>query len=338
MAYNQFSGLLYIANEESDNVSIIRDLKFAGNIPTGNWPNFVASDPLSDAVYVSHVWNGIWVMNGTTITAQIPGYGESYTPMVNPINGYTYVTDLHRPISIIRGREKIADLFVPDFNGKTLVWHLAVDYDASTGLSYFASWEHGAMTVVDGTIVVDQFSYEGEGATDMAIDSQRRLLFVANNRANKDAASPNNISVIDLNTLQVKSIYSSKYSLHLGLDQLTGYVYVTNPEDNTVTVLRGRNEVATYAAGNKPWHVAVDSVRGLAYITHAADNSVTIYRDGVQLSSIALPEDKGFEPYQIVIDEESGRVFILNRSSKEKPTYPDLQVTICREPWVHILE
>ena len=76
MAYNQYSGLLYITNEDSRNVSIIRDKEFAGNIATGNWPKFVVSDPNSDRVTISHVWDGIRIMQGTNITADIPKYVE----------------------------------------------------------------------------------------------------------------------------------------------------------------------------------------------------------------------------------------------------------------------
>lgn len=338
MAFNKTSGLLYITNEKSNNLSVILNQSHVSNIATGKWPIYIESDPFSDRVYLSHVWDGISILNGYDVTSHMPGYGESYYIVVNAFNGYTYVTDLHHPITIIQGNEKVVDLFVPDFEGNVIDWQLAADYDKLTGLTYFASWQFGAMTAVDGTKVVDQFPFYGEGASDMIIDSHRKLIYVANNRAFDDKESPNNISIVDLKNKDVTSIFSAKLSKHVALDPVTGYVYVTNPKDNSVTVLQGKQEVATYSTGKRPWDVAVDSMTGYAYVTNAGDNSISIFRNGVPVTTIALPEDKGFEPYQVTIDEETGRVYILNRSSEEDPTYPERQVTICRQPWVHLLQ
>ena len=338
MTYNRFSGLLYIANEESNNVSIIKDQSLIGNVPTGKWPIHVEADPDSDRVYLSQVWDDIKLFKGGEITDSIPGYGEPYTITVNPVNGYTYVTDLHRPINIIRGSEKVMNLFVPDFNGQVIGWQLAEDYDQFTGLTYFASWQHEAMTVVDGTKVVDQFSFEGLGASDMVVDSQRGLIVVANNLAFYDSKSPNNLSVVNIGNQEVTSIYSAKYSYRVALDPTTGYVYATNPEDNSVTVLQGTREVATYLSGKKPREVAVDSMTGYAYVTNSEDNSLSVFRDGMPVTTIELPENKGFNPWYVTIDEESGRVFVLNRSSVKRSSSLGTDAVECKRPWLHILE
>lgn len=338
MTYNSHSDILYVANEKSDNISLISGMDFAGNIATGQWPIYIKSDPKSDRVYLSHVWDGIRVLNGSEITGSIPPAGESYFITVNPVNDYTYVTDLHGQITIIRDSARVMDLIVPEFEGHTIVWQLAADYDLLTGLTYFASWRYGALTIVDGTEVVDQFSFEGEGASDMVVDAHRRLIYITNNRAYDDEKSPNNISIVDMDSHQVTSIYSAKYSYRVGLDPVTGFVYATNPEDNSVTVLQGDKEVATYWSGKKPREVAVDPVTGYAYITNSEENSISVFRDGVPVTKIELPEDMGFKPWYMTIDEGSGRVYVLNRSSREKPTYPDKQVLECKEPWVHILD
>ncbi len=340
LAFDRFSKALYIVNEESDDVTVIRDKAFAGNIPTGNWPVNIASDPNSNKVYLTHVLDGIRVLQNGIITANIRPYGESYTILINPVNGYTYITDLHSPITIIRGLNKVMDLFVPDFQGNQIGWQLASAYDDATGLSYFASWQHRALTVVDGTEVVDQFSYEGVGAIDMVIDSQRRLLIVTNDLADYDELLGNNISIINLDNQQVTPVFSARASYHADLDPVTGYVYVTNPSEDTVTVLQGEREVATYETDEAPREVAVDALRGYAYVTNAGDNSVTVLKDGEIVSVIDLPRDKGFEPYNLTIDEETGTVYILNRSSVNKGTDSDrsTEVVQCKQPWLHILE
>jgi DNA-binding beta-propeller fold protein YncE len=338
IAHNRFTDTLYIANEESDDISIIRNGTLIGNIPTGNWPIHVQSDPKSDKVYLSHVLNGIRVLQGQSIIADIPAYGESYTILVNPVNGYTYITDLQRPINILRGVEKVVDLFVPDFEGNTIRWQLATDYDPLTGLTYFASWQWRAVTVLDGPDVVDQFSFEGEGASDLIVDPYNRTIVVANNRAFHDVKYHNNISIIDMDSKKVTPVVSAEFSYRVALDKVSGYVYVTNSSEDTVTILHGQELIGTFYSGDFPREVAVDSRRGLAYITNAEENTISVFRDGVFLSLIELPQDKGFKPWDLTIDEETGRVFILNRSTVEVHNSKGIDSVECKEPWVHILQ
>ena len=117
IAINRTSGNIYITNEYSDNVSLLRETGFVGNIATGTWPIWVESDPNSVRVYVSNVLSGVTVMEGDVIKKQIDPYHESYNITINATNGYTYVTDLHRPITIIQGEERVTDLFVPNYEG-----------------------------------------------------------------------------------------------------------------------------------------------------------------------------------------------------------------------------
>ena len=338
IAINHHSNLVYITNEQTDNVSILQDLKLVGSIDTGKWPINVESDPRSDTVYVSNIHSGISVLNTGVKTAQIPAYYEPYSITVNPVNNYTYVTDLNDPITIIRGSEKIMDLFVPDFNGQGIHWQLASGYDKLTGLTYFASWQYGIITVVNGTEVVDQFQFYGEGAKDLAVDPYRRLLITTNIRAKQDKKSYNNISIVDLDSKQVTQINSGEVSEQVDIDLLTGYAYVTNPADDTVTVLQGTNHVATYRVRDKPRSVAVDSRTGFAYVTNTGDRSITVFKNGAPVETISFEENGGFQPWQVEVDESNGRVYVLNRSSKNKhrdrvPTYVD-----CKKPWVHVFQ
>lgn len=338
IAINQTTGTVYITNEYSDNVSLLHETDFIGNVATGRWPIWVESDPLSEKVYVSNVVSGVTVLEGDVIKKEIAPYHESYNITINPINGYTYVTDLHRPITIIQGEERIADLFVPNFGGFRIEWQLASDYDKKTGLTYFASWQKGAITVVDGLQVIDQFPYYGEGGKDMIIDSYRRLMYVANFRAGEDGQWFNNISIVNLDTKSVTGITTSDHSRHLAMDPTSGYVYATNPANDSVTVLQGTKEVATYQVGDEPWGVAVDPMTGYAYITNSGENSVSVFHDGEPVTKIELPPGKGYQPWQIAIDPQSHRVFIVNRSSKIKHNTMSLNSIECEQPWVHVLQ
>lgn len=338
IAINQRSGHVYITNEQSNNVSLLQSTIQVGNIDTGEWPIWVESDPRSVLVYVSNVVSGISVLQSGNITAQIPPYHEPYNITVNTVNGYTYVVDLHRPITILRGDEKITDLFVPNYDGFRIEWQLASGVDLQTGLTYFASWQKGILTVVDGLQVKEQFPYYGEGAKDMVIDSARRKMYTANFRAGEDGQWYDNISVVDLDTHAVTGLSTATNSRHMALDAVTGFVYVTNPEDDTVTVLLDGQVSNTYYSGERPWGVAVDPVTGFAYVANSGELSVTVFRDGAPVTKLYLPVDQGFQPWQIGVDTSAKQVYVINRSSREVQGSNVRDGLKCYEPWVHIFQ
>lgn len=341
---NPYSGITYITNERSANISIIRNMTHLHNVSTGVWPIYVESDPYSDLVYITHVVSGIYLFEGGNQTGQIPPYVESYTILPNPINGYTYITDLHRPITILKGKQKITDLFVPDFQGHQIQWQLAADYDEATGLSYFASWQKGVVTVVDGTTVVDQFNYIGAGAKDMVINPDKRLIYITNFRAGDEKDLPkNNISIINIDTKAVTPIISAGKSAFLDIDEVSGYVYVTNHEDNTVTVLNGTQIIATYPVGKGPWGVTVDSRTGYAFVANSGERSISIFKDGLFKETIDLPHDEGFQPWNVAVDPVGKEIYVLSRSSRYKDSgnpksINEANLIQCREPWVHIFQ
>lgn len=338
MSFNHHTKFLYTTNETSDNVSLIHGDAWVGNLVVGNWPAHVSSDPNSSRTYITTVFDGISILNGAVVTKHIPPFHESYTITINTVNGYTYINDLHEPITILQGDEKVTDLFVPDYNGHHIVWQLTGDFDRNTGKTYFASWQHGILTEVTDTAVTDQFEYFGIGAVDMVIDSQRGLIYIANSRPGAEEGPHNSISVVNIETKAVFMAFTSQRSRHLDLDPHTGIVYVSNPKDDTITVIKDRQILGVHPVGAKPWDVAVDQTRGYAYIGNSEDNTVSIFQDGAFIKKITLPEGKGYKPWRIVVDQESHDVYVLNRSSYIE-VYDDTGRTreVCEQPWVHIL-
>lgn len=338
IAINPLSNNVYITYEVSHLVGVVNGLDFVGNVYTGKWPIYVESDQHSRRTYVTNVLGDITVLDRGVVEAQVPAYHEAYFITINPINGYTYITDLHGPITIMRDTEKITDLSVPPFEGKASEWQLTSAYDPYTGLMYFASWQFGYLTVVDGTTVVRQFAYYGEGAKDMVIDADRRFIYLANFRAGEDGGPANNISVVNMDTGGTLQVYTGKHSRHIALDPASGYVYATNPEDDTVTVLLGRQVVATYAVGKRPWHVTVNPRTGHAFVTNSGEHSVTVFKDGAPLTTIELPAQQGYQPWVTAVHPINNTVYVVDRSSRI--VYDDLErpKLRCEQPWIHILK
>jgi YVTN family beta-propeller protein len=335
---NQATNNVFIANEFSDDISILRGSDFLGNVATGIWPTRIESDPLSSIIYVSHIVSGVTVLDNGVVIGNIEPYSESFAITINKLNGYTYVTDLGGPISIIEGTQKVKDLFAPDYGGQKINWQLTSAYDNRTGLTYFASWEEDAMTIVDGLEVVDQFPYFGQGANDIVIDSYRRLMYVANLRAHQDGPYTNNISIIDLNTYEVKQIWTADNSRNVAMDPVSGYVYITNTSSDSVTVLRGKEVIATYNLGKEPYGVTVDPVTGFAFVANSGELSVSVLRDGRPITKIELPENKGTRPNLVAVDPISHQLYVVSRSSRVKHGDNTLNRIECKDAWVNIYQ
>src|SRR5207249_391593 len=67
------NGYVYVANELSNNVSVINRTTVVGTVAVGNQPEGVGYDNRSGYIYVANFGsNNVSVINGTTVVATIP--------------------------------------------------------------------------------------------------------------------------------------------------------------------------------------------------------------------------------------------------------------------------
>lgn len=337
--YNSTSGYVYVANEESDNVSVIKDGIYLGEVAPGVWTKMLGSHPNNDTVYASGIRTGISILHGTTRTALLPAFYEPHTVVINTTNGYTYISDLAGHILIIKDEQIVKDIAVLDDIGDSLGWLLAGDFDATTGLTYFASWEHGQIIVLDGLELVERFSYGGVGAADMVIDPHRRWMYIANQRPGEEPGlSWANIAVLNLDTRATYLPATSQQSRNVALDPTSGLAYFTNYLDNTITIMQGPTEVATHFVGEAPWGVEVNPNTGYVYVTNSGEKSVSILRDGQMLSTIELPNDGDVrEPWGIAIDTNENLAYIIRKNTRLRSNSDQWAYTECLIPWATVL-
>lgn len=126
-------------------------------------------------------------------------------------------------------------------------------------------------------------------------------------------------------------------------------LWVVNPHDDTVTVIRSQNNqvLATISTGDEPRSVALDPDNRFAFVANAAGNSVTVIRilnDSV--ASFSAVVDKtlrtGAEPWDIVISPDGNRVFVansgqdtitvINADTQKIIGQVNLRNSICNEP------
>ncbi len=315
IAVNQHSGLVYVTNAESDSISILND---AGVVRTlensGNLPGWILSDPHSERVYLTHLLGPIMIFEGQDLVNSFAGYHEPYNMILNQNNGYLYISDLHDRITVLEDGELVEHVtLVNGETGKTIAWNLAGDYDTETGLTYYASWNQYLITVMDGLTPVDQFRYGGQGASDAVIDSYRRLMYVANAHASQKPDAPQNINVINLDTRENTAIFTSGESRYIALEPTSGYAYVTDAENDTVTVLDGTAVKAIIPVGDKPWHILADPRNGHVYVANLDDNTISVLYGTEVVDTIALTG--GFRPWRLTLNPETNALYVLNRSS-----------------------
>lgn len=96
-------------------------------------------------------------------------------------------------------------------------------------------------------------------------------------------------------------------------------VWVVNPRDDTVSVIRTDNNtvIATIATGDEPRSVALDPNNKFAFVANAASGNVTVIRIlNASFGNFTAARDRtlvtGAEPWDIVISPDGLRVFVAN--------------------------
>jgi DNA-binding beta-propeller fold protein YncE len=311
---NPTTGIAYVANHESGNVSLLKDAALLGTVATGEWPTLVSSAPHSNKSYVTNLHAGVSFFEGTQLTANVfpapsyPGepisYGEPYAAAYNPVNGYVYIVHIGAGgyIQVVDGTQTIAN--IPVLEG----WMVDVKVDPITGLVYVANVEHGLMIVIQDTSIIHTFRL-GWGPDKLAINEATRYIYAAHTSPN--AQYPHNISITNLDTYQVIPLTTASTSRRVGLDKLSNLAYFTNPEENTVTIVQGTTVVGNAPVGQRPWDVAVHPQSGYAFVANLDSQNVTVLRDGQLVTTLGA----GSKPISVGIDPLSHYIYVANETS-----------------------
>jgi DNA-binding beta-propeller fold protein YncE len=94
---------------------------------------------------------------------------------------------------------------------------------------------------------------------------------------------------------------------------------------------------ATVPVGKNPWDVTVDRDTGYAYVGNSGDNTISVFKEGAFIKTIPLPADKGYKPWRIAIHPQTHDVYVLDRSSYIKNKGLNRREEVCEQPWLHIL-
>lgn len=303
---NENSGHIYVANSESDNVSILKDLDYLGHIDTGRLPTYIGPDPNSGRTYVTNLTNisgtnQISLFENGIFLQNLPEHFEPVDVVVHPDTGWAYITDLDSHVIIYNGAELVGKVQLPDAG-----WSLSAAIDEVTGYVYVASWERGLMYVLDGTEVIEQFQV-GWGTHQIAIDQKSGFIYVAHESPNEIYRQ--NISIFHRDDRTLTTFGTARNSQWVAVDK-DGYAFFTNPESNTVTVVRGRQLIATLPAGERPLTVTSNQNTGYTFVANQNSDDVSVYKGPALVKTIPA----GKQPWAITVNEATNRTYVANRA------------------------
>jgi YVTN family beta-propeller protein len=274
MTYDPTHGYVYVANLDSGNVSVVAGTRVIASIPVGNRPVVGAVDQADGTVYVSNYGDGnVSVINGTHVTGSV-NVGPGPEPgAYNSRFGWVYIPNsLSNTVSVVSGTTELSKIAVCDStvcnNNGALGPFLAM-YEPGSSLVYVAQYGTGStianVSVVTGGVLLGVVTV-GMAPDALAFDG---VVYVANGRSG-------NVSVLFPGLNFSGSVFVGAGPDSMTADPLNGYVYVSNGDSNTVSVISGLSVVATIPVGKLPRSVAFDSENGLVYVSNLDSGNVSV--------------------------------------------------------------
>ncbi len=214
----------------------------------------IGVNPTTGYVYVADD-DQTMVLSGTHVITAIPDVGGGAVG-VNPTTGYVYVTDpLSNTVTVISGTQVITTLSVgiePD----------VVGVNPATGYVYVTDYHYqDYVTVISGTQVITTLATSRSGSgfyvRSDGLSSQETAEAVTTSQNPRSARAA---------VVPQGGGGPSLLSDPIGVNPLTGYVYVANHHGNTVTVISGTQVITQLVTGESPSAVGVNPVTGYVYV------------------------------------------------------------------------
>lgn len=283
IAIDQDDDTIYIANSDSDTVSIVRgsDYEVVDTIAVGDRPCDLAVDSDDDTLYVANhgggtlsVIEGRSVDDSETIALGLYPCGVG----VNQGDDTVYVLNSNDSgMSVINGRSLDDSVTISVGH-----WPQGVAVDQTDDTVYVTNY-WGTLSVLNGRWLDDSVTIGGFNDP---------IFWVAVNDTDDTVYVPNSggtLSVINGRALDDSSLINGFGGQGgIAVNQVDGRVYVANWQDDPgddpgiVSVIDGRTGSGiddTIAVGGNPAAVARSVTTGVVYVSSLADNTVSVISD-----------------------------------------------------------
>ena len=288
--------------------------RVAATIPVGGFPFGVAVNTRTDMIYAAYYATGqagsVSVIDGRTRTevATVAVGPQPYGVAVNPATDTVYVTNGDGTVSVINGQTNTVTATIQVSGRPYGIWA-----DRLTNRIYLAV--NGTVVVINGQTnkVIDRITVAVQDAFWLALDSRTNTLYATNElglkveviNLNTDQVTASiqlpkapygiamdpktdqayvvvagkGLFVIDGQTNTVTAKISIPDAFGVAADAATGQAFVANPNENTVTVVNGRDHAVagSVPVGRQPFiGLAADPHRGIVYVTNEFGDSVSV--------------------------------------------------------------
>jgi YVTN family beta-propeller protein len=274
IAVNPAGTIAYVANSDSDSVSVI-DLTnnvVTNTIAVGDNPALVVINPAGTIGYVTNLnSDSVSVINLTSnvVTTSITVGDGPGNLAINPAGTFAYVSNFTAgTVSVINLSTNSVAVTISGFNSPRGIAFNSTGtfaYIANPGTNEVKKVDLGSNTVV-GSISGIIFGI------DIALSSDNTKAFVSNH-------SVDTVSVIDLSTNTVSSTITVG-SRPWGLQLKENFLYVVNRDDDNVSKidLNSYALIENISVGDLPFYIAINPSGTFGYVTNANSDTISILK------------------------------------------------------------
>ncbi|MGC9398439.1 MAG: YncE family protein [Anaerolineae bacterium] len=234
----------------------------------------------------------------------IASTGDTSTPGrvgVDPVTGRGYVLDNQGKVWIFSGTEVLEELAVPPPKD--------VAVDPGRYVYVTSQVERNPVTVLD--------AWSGE-KTSVSIGTPSRAsgaaaVLTTTHYAYVTLPNEDAVAVLSGTTLLEEAIPVGQQPVDVAADPASGYVYVVNQQDETVSVLQDTEVITTVTVGASPAALDVNPQTGYVYVVNSGSDSVTVIDSGDHFATTTVAV--GTEPAALSVDLRRGRVYVAEAGS-----------------------
>ncbi len=309
LAINTHTGKVYVANQYSNNVTVIDEAASStATIPVGWYPTAVAVNATTNKIYVTNQnSNSVTVIDGASNSTVAVATGMSPQAVdVNPATNKIYVANyIGNSVTVINGVNNATSTVAV---GR---YPIAVAVNSVTNKIYVTNLGRNTVTVIDGATSATTTVAVGSYPRAVAVNPLTNKIYVANGTY----AGSGTVTVIEGSTRSTTAVPAGLYPNAVAINQVTNEIYVANVGDGTVTVIDGASNSTTTISisrppDNSPGWVAVDPVTNKTYISNDGWNGSVTTIDGASGSTQAVMV--GRNPYALAVDPTTNRVYVAN--------------------------
>ena len=353
VAANPVTDMIYVANKNSNNVTVINGATNATTTvtdPNANTPDAIAVNPVTNKIYVANSGsNNVTVIDGATNSiTDVSAASQPYAIAVNPITNMIYVVNLTgNNVTVINGATNATSTV------STGATPTAVAVNPVTNMIYVTNDGSGTVSVINGaTNTVAATVTVGTNPAVVAVNPVTNTIYVSNlnstsvsviNGATNTVAATvglngpayslavnpvsnmiyapvgSEVGVIDGSTNTVSNLENDAASdaIAVAVDSLANKIYVANASSNNVTVIDGVSDTLTTISdpnASGPGALAVNPVTDKIFVANTASNNVSVF-DGANYSATTVTDPNAITPSFVAVNPATNTAYITNSSS-----------------------